>query len=240
MHYIALVQLIPGSTGLPDSSYLVSQQRLAPLLAENRPTAHLLLLTVAVRFVAVKIAIPTFGSRVSPRFDCAETILVVALRGGEPSERQELNASGLPPHERIRMLLELGVDTVVCGGIDCRSIESLQRSGVTLYGWVAGEIDDALAALLRGDLDSDAPAEARGRFRCRRFAGHAGLGNPGPGAARGNQEPGAGRGMGRGTGRGRGRGGGGGGGGGGGRGGGRGQGPRGGPVGGGPGGPPKP
>ena len=178
----------------------------------------------------MKIAIPTFGSRVSPRFDCAETILVVALREGEPPERRELDASGLAPHERIRLLLELGVDTVVCGSIDCRSIESLQRSGVTLYGWVAGEIDEALAALLRGDLDSDAPAEARGRFRCRRFAGHAGPISPGPGAGRGNQGPGAGRGMGRGTGRGKGRGGGGG----------RGQGPRGGPAGGGPGGPPKP
>ena len=29
-----------------------------------------------------KIAIPTFGTRVSPRFDCAQAVLVVAFDNG--------------------------------------------------------------------------------------------------------------------------------------------------------------
>jgi predicted Fe-Mo cluster-binding NifX family protein len=109
---------------------------------------------------AVKIAIPTFGARVSPRFDCAQSVLVVTVEDGTPSKPQELLASGWAPHQRINKLLELGVDTVLCGGIDCWSVESLQSAGVTIYGWVTGEIEGALAALLSGDLDSNVLANA--------------------------------------------------------------------------------
>lgn len=122
-----------------------------------------------------KVAIPTFGTRVSPRFDCARAVLVIAIDDGKPSERQELLASNWAPHERINMLLELGVDTVICGGIDCWSAESLRSAGVTIYDWVTGEIEDALAALLRGALHSDAAMEAGGRWGRQRFRGDDGI-----------------------------------------------------------------
>jgi predicted Fe-Mo cluster-binding NifX family protein len=135
--------------------------------------------------IAMKIAIPTFGTRVSPRFDCAQAVLIVNVEEGESAEHEELMASGWAPHERINKLLELGVDTIVCGGIDAWSAESLQSAGVTIYGWVAGEIDDVLAALLRGELDSEAVMGAGGRWGCRRFPGDDGIRSPSPGSGRG-------------------------------------------------------
>ncbi len=119
----------------------------------------------------MKIAIPTFGTRVSPRFDCAQEIAIVTVREGGLSERLELATSDWPSHVRIHRLLELGVDTVICGGIDRWTTMALQSAGVTVYGWVAGEVRDALAALLNGDLDDEAAVQGGGRCRCRRFAG---------------------------------------------------------------------
>jgi predicted Fe-Mo cluster-binding NifX family protein len=133
----------------------------------------------------MKIAIPTFGTRVSPRFDCAQAVLIVSVDDGESTRREELVASGWAPHERINKLLELGVDTVICGGIDSWSTESLQSAGVTIYGWVAGEIEDVLAALLRGELDSEAMTEAGGRWGCRRFPGDDVIRSQSPGPGRG-------------------------------------------------------
>lgn len=127
----------------------------------------------------VKIAIPAFGTRVSPRFDCAEAMLVVTLEDGRPAQRQEHVISDWAASERIARLVDWGVDTVVCGGIDCRSLESLQSAGVTIYGWVAGPIDEALAALVRGDLDFQRAGAGRGHCRCRRFAGRPGSGGGG-------------------------------------------------------------
>ena len=40
----------------------------------------------------MKIAIPTFATRVSPRFDCAESVLVVTIDNGQALDRRELAA----------------------------------------------------------------------------------------------------------------------------------------------------
>jgi predicted Fe-Mo cluster-binding NifX family protein len=146
----------------------------------------------------MKTAIATFATRVSPRFDCAQSILVVTTDEGEPSNRQELSTSDWAPHERVNRLLELGVDTVICGGIDRWSSASFQSAGVTVYGWVTGEAEDALAALLRGDLDCEAATEGAGRCRCRRFPADDGEQSQSPGSGAGT------RGRGRRAGRGRG------------------------------------
>jgi len=138
----------------------------------------------------MKIAIPTFGIRVSPRFDCAEGVLIVTVDGGKCAAREELVASGWPPHERINKLLQRGVDTVVCGAIDWWSVESLRSAGVTIYGWVAGEIEEVLAALLRGELDSEAMMEAGGRWGCRRFRGHDRIRDPSPSSRKGAKREG--------------------------------------------------
>ena len=119
----------------------------------------------------MKIAIPTFATRVSPRFDCAQSVLMVTIDEGRVSGRQELTASDWAPNERINRLLELDVNTVICGGIDRWSAASLQSAGVTVYGWVTGEVEDAISALLRGDLDAEAAMGATGRCACRRFPG---------------------------------------------------------------------
>ena len=145
----------------------------------------------------MKIAIPTFGTRVSPRFDCAQEIAIVTVDEGRHSERLQLAASDWPPHERIHRLLQLGVDTVICGGIDRWSVASLQSAGVTVYGWVTGEVEDALSALLQGDLDAEAAMENGGRCTCRRFLGDDGTGTRPSMSGRGMRGRGGQRGGGR-------------------------------------------
>jgi len=133
----------------------------------------------------MKIAIPTFGTRVSPRFDCAQSVLVVTHDEGVETEREEVAAAHWAPHERINRLLELGVDTVVCGGIDRWSTASLQSAGVTIYALVANEVEDALSALLEGDLDAESAAGGNGRCACRRFPGDDDASAATPSAGRG-------------------------------------------------------
>lgn len=103
----------------------------------------------------MKVAVPTFGKRVSPRFDCAMTILLATIQDGKIAARKELDASSWAPHERINRLRALGVEAVVCGGIDRWSVESLRSEGIRLYGWLAGTVEETLAALIRGELQED-------------------------------------------------------------------------------------
>jgi len=119
----------------------------------------------------MKIAIATFENRVSPRFDCARSALLITINEGTVSECQEIAIGECSQSERVDRLFELNVDTVICGSIDRWSVALFQSAGITVYGWVAADVEDALTALLKGDLDAEAAMGGSGCCVCQRFPG---------------------------------------------------------------------
>ena len=111
----------------------------------------------------MRIAVPKFGSRVSPRFDCAQVFLIVTTDGANGIHRQEFAATNWAPFERIHQLVQLGVNTVICGGIDGWSAESLRLAGIRVYNSITGDADEALSVLLSGDslMPRGLPPESR-------------------------------------------------------------------------------
>jgi len=121
---------------------------------------------------AMRIAIPTFGGRVSPRFDCAETFAIVTVDETDGSlKRRDVVMTDWTPHERVKRLRELGVTTVVCNGVDCWSVESLRSAGIAVYDGIIGDTEEALKALLKGDLDRGhaVPSASAGQCGPQRF-----------------------------------------------------------------------
>ena len=99
-----------------------------------------------------KIAIALFGTRVSPRFDCAPRLRVVEVDDGEIIAAHEMSMKHWDAGKRIKKLQELGVNTFICGGIDNFSMQHLSSLGLTIYSWITGEAEEALSCLLKGQL----------------------------------------------------------------------------------------
>ena len=51
------------------------------------------------------------------------------------------------------VLNALGVDALICGGIGGGARTALEAAGIKLYGGVSGQADDAVQALLSGQLE---------------------------------------------------------------------------------------
>ena len=102
----------------------------------------------------MKIAIALFGSRVSPRFDCAPRFRIVETDDGEIRDTKEIDTDKCDVIDRIKKLAESGVDTLICGGIDGFSVSQLDYHGIKIYSWITGQADDALNCLLKGQLES--------------------------------------------------------------------------------------
>ena len=67
------------------------------------------------------------------------------------SEVIDTNGSG---HGALAGLLQLiHADVLICGGIGGGAQMALSQAGIRLYGGVSGDADDAVAALLAGQLD---------------------------------------------------------------------------------------
>ncbi len=124
------------------------------------------------------IAIPAFHTKVSPRFDTAQEFILVEVADGNVIDRERLPVKNLSISERIKDLIERGVDTIICGGIDRLSMQQLSFNQIEVYSWITGEVEDAVTCFLRNELNSgvilgnNGKKEGRWRFRRRRYAGN--------------------------------------------------------------------
>jgi len=107
------------------------------------------------------IAFPCFDTRVSPRFDCAQSILIVKVIEGKIVERRELSTKDWSPMEKISELARLDVKVIVCGGIDRLTLHYCRKNGFRVYAWLTGEIEEILADMLRKGNSLSAPSLPR-------------------------------------------------------------------------------
>jgi predicted Fe-Mo cluster-binding NifX family protein len=102
----------------------------------------------------LKVAIPTFNSRVSPRFDFAAKVLIATIENGKVSDREHFSLTNLNTIRRSILLREQEVTVVICGGISNFSIRLLSENGIKVIPMIAGELEDVLEQFVMGHLVS--------------------------------------------------------------------------------------
>lgn len=100
----------------------------------------------------MKVAIPRMGERVAPCFEYCATMAVFTVDGAEVVDQVDAVIASHDPFDRVRLLRDRQVDTIICGGVQEPYEEALRASGITVISWVAGDVDDLLDMFLRGRL----------------------------------------------------------------------------------------
>ena len=118
----------------------------------------------------MKIAIPLFHNRVSPRFDFAPTLMVATVERKQIVEQKEISLKNYTLPQRSTLLQDLGVTTLICGGVQGFLARSLGNKNVQVIAPVAGEASEVLQRFLRGNLCSSFKpfCAAAGFRRCQR------------------------------------------------------------------------
>jgi len=118
----------------------------------------------------MKLAVPLFGSRVSPRFGCAGEILIAEIADGSVASTRVVPCSAMSPHQVAEHLAELGVSAVICAGISCQHEALLAARGIAVIPGVVGEADAAVCAYAANSLAPGACVPGGcGRRRRRRW-----------------------------------------------------------------------
>jgi predicted Fe-Mo cluster-binding NifX family protein len=102
----------------------------------------------------MKIAIPMFTTRVSPRFDFASKILIAVIVDRKVIERQEFSLINLNPIRRNSLLCELGVNVLICGGISTFAQRLAIGNGIDVIPMVQGEIEEVLNLFMRDNISN--------------------------------------------------------------------------------------
>ncbi len=113
----------------------------------------------------MKIAIPIFDTKVSPRFDQTQAIFLVETEHAGVVASTSLETQGWPVNEKLKALLNLGVDILICGAIEYATLRYLSFNGVSVYSWVTGEVDDALACFLSNGMKPGIILGERGQMK---------------------------------------------------------------------------
>lgn len=116
----------------------------------------------------MKLAIPEFNGRVSPVFDCCRRLLVIDTSATGPDRIVPQDWSELESAQRPERLREMGVNTLLCGGISAHLARKIEAGGVYVIPWVSGEIGEIIDAFMKDRLPDPGltmPGCRRGRFR---------------------------------------------------------------------------
>jgi hypothetical protein len=99
------------------------------------------------------LAIPVLRSRVAPVFDWCSRIQIFPLEPSSEGARQELYLPSLKADQRLRVLGDHGVTTVICGALSAELQHYARQLRIALICGVAGEVDDVLHSYWQNRLD---------------------------------------------------------------------------------------
>ncbi len=100
----------------------------------------------------MKVAIPRSGESVSPCFGYCAVMTIITVVDGRIEERIDFPLQSRDPFDRVRLLRDQNVDTIICGGVQDTLEASLKANGIQVISWVSGTADDLLQLFLRGQL----------------------------------------------------------------------------------------
>jgi len=100
----------------------------------------------------MRVAIPLYGSRVSPRFAFSERMLVAEVRDGHVVSQETIDTGRLSDRQRLEQLSALGIEVFVCGAADPEFLAEAGSLDIAAIPDVAAELDEALDLLAQGRL----------------------------------------------------------------------------------------
>ena len=113
----------------------------------------------------MKIAIPLFGNRISPRFDFSPEMWIIDVEGGKVVGQEKLPTANLNLPQRLEQITSNGVNKVICGGMDGFCQNQLGNRGIDVVQDVIGEAEIVFDLFMRGRLRPGLCCEGRGRRR---------------------------------------------------------------------------
>jgi uncharacterized metal-binding protein/predicted Fe-Mo cluster-binding NifX family protein len=102
--------------------------------------------------VEMRYGIPLFQDRVAPRCTIADSLIVVTTKKGLVISQRRIPMEHYTWIEIAKLLVECGVEALICGGIDRESKENARSLEIAVIDNVACNVDELQQALRTGTL----------------------------------------------------------------------------------------
>lgn len=103
----------------------------------------------------MKIAVTYQDQMVFPHFGHTEHFKLYEVENGNLLHTQVVDTNGEGHGALAGLLTRLQADVLICGGIGTGAQNALQEAGISFFGGVTGNADEAVHAYLSGTLSYD-------------------------------------------------------------------------------------
>jgi predicted Fe-Mo cluster-binding NifX family protein len=100
----------------------------------------------------LKVAIPRFGKEVAPCFEYSATITIFTIKKGRPTGQVDFTVQSPEAFDRVRLLRDQDVDTLICGGVQDVFEDLLRGTGINVISWISGTVEEVLERFIHGRL----------------------------------------------------------------------------------------
>ena len=98
------------------------------------------------------VAIPRMGEVVAPCFEYCATMAIFTIVAKRVVDQVDFPLRSRDPLDRVRLLRDQEVDTLICGGMQDIYEDMVSASGFEVISWVSGSVEDLLSMYLRRQL----------------------------------------------------------------------------------------
>jgi predicted Fe-Mo cluster-binding NifX family protein len=135
----------------PSNSLGIKMLRPFPITRDHGPELALQSGT-AWEGADVRVGVPRMGERVAPCLEYCAVMAIFTIENGVIVDQHDFPMRSRDPFDRVRLLRDQRVDTIICGGVQGIYEDALRASGIRVISWVSGPVDDLLGLFLRGAL----------------------------------------------------------------------------------------
>jgi predicted Fe-Mo cluster-binding NifX family protein len=100
----------------------------------------------------MKVALSTFKNRIASRLDSADEILILTLQDNRVKNSETIRIIPSSPLNKIRQIVELNPDVLICGGLTQLCNHKLKDTDITVIPWTKGNAGDVFKKFLEGKL----------------------------------------------------------------------------------------
>ncbi len=97
----------------------------------------------------MNIAITIWGNRISPVFESANTLMIVQVENFKIISRRFEDFSPKTMPQVASSLNNFQIDLLICGAITDTQFKLIERGGIRLVSFIAGNVDKVLVSFLK-------------------------------------------------------------------------------------------
>ena len=98
------------------------------------------------------LAVTIWNESISPVFEVSQTLVLFEVKDGLVTQKETIAVPSTNSFDKVKVLIELGVDTLICGALTRPIEKMILNQGLELHPFISGKLNEVITAWQENSL----------------------------------------------------------------------------------------